>query len=136
VERGSDKHGPRQDEQLASEVEGLVRGGRSSHAEEWKEPEPSGEDQPDADLVPEGSLTGGTPAGLTATDVEGRSELAAFLGRSGWPATAAELADRASANDAPQRVLDQLRGLPGDRSYENVQEVWAALGGGVEAPRS
>ncbi|MDQ3990902.1 MAG: DUF2795 domain-containing protein [Actinomycetota bacterium] len=33
---------------------------------------------------------------------------------------------------APQRVLDQLGRLPQGRSFQNVQEVWEAIGGPVE----
>src|SRR3954463_13693135 len=86
VERGSDKHSPMVDEQLKHETEGLVRGGHGTHAEEWRDPEPSGEDQPDADLAPSGTLHGGTPQGMDADDVEGRAELATFLGRDIYPA--------------------------------------------------
>ena len=51
MDRGSDKVSPREDEQRKHEVEGLIRSGRTTHAEEWKDPEPIGEDQPDADLA-------------------------------------------------------------------------------------
>lgn len=136
MERGSDKHGPREDEQLAHEVEGLLRSGHSTHAQEWKDPEPSGEDQPDADLVPHGSLEGGVPEGVTAADVEGRSELAGYLGKDVYPASGQALAERAAGNHAPDRVLAALSRLDPARTYANVAEVWQALGGGVEAPRS
>src|SRR5207302_5452745 len=73
MERGSDKVSPRRDEQRKHETEGLVRSGHSTHAEEWKDPEPVGEDQPDTDLAPDGTLHGGTPTGMAADDVDGRS---------------------------------------------------------------
>ena len=38
MERGSSKHGPRLDDEQKHETEGLVRGGGSTHAEEWKQP--------------------------------------------------------------------------------------------------
>ncbi|RZS87125.1 uncharacterized protein DUF2795 [Motilibacter rhizosphaerae] len=132
IERGSDKHGPRTDDGLAGEVEGLVRSGHSTHAEEWKDPEPSGEDQPTADLSAEGTLTGGTPAGVDAGDVEGRSELASYLGKEVWPATADALREVAVERQATDRVLQEIARLPQDREYANVQEVWEALGGGRE----
>jgi Protein of unknown function (DUF2795) len=135
VERGSDKHGARQDEQLAHEVEGLIRGGHSTHAQEWKDPEPSGEDQPDADLAPQGTLEGAVPEGMSATDVEERSELATFLGKDVYPAERQALLERATANAAPERVLRRLEQLPEDRRYENVQDIWSTLGGGVEQHR-
>jgi NADPH2:quinone reductase len=36
VERGSDKHRGRLDDQFKHEVSGMVRSGRTTHAEEWK----------------------------------------------------------------------------------------------------
>jgi hypothetical protein len=135
VERGSDKNGARVDEQLQHEVEGLVRSGRTTHAQEWKEPEPSGEDQPDVDRAPEETLVGGVPDATTGTDIEGRSQLAALLGKEVWPATRDELCARAKQSAAPDRVMDLLSKLPGDHDYRNLQEVWSTLGGGAEQQR-
>lgn len=134
MERGSDKHSARMDEAMSAEVEGLVRSGHDNRAE-WNSPEPSGEDQPDVDLVPHGNLAGGVPDGMTERDIERRSELASFLGRV-WPATTEQLREVATGNDAPERVLDLLRGLTPSRSYANLQEAWAELSGGhIEAHR-
>jgi hypothetical protein len=135
MERGSDKHGPRLDDAMAGEVEGAMRAERSTHAEEWRDPEPSGEDQPDVDLAPDGTLAGGTPPGMTEPDVEGRAELASYLGKEVYPADRERLAEVATARNAPDRVLDLLRRLPGGREYHNVQEAWVALGGHVEEHR-
>jgi hypothetical protein len=46
IDRGSDKHGRRLDEALAHETEGAVRATRSTPAEEWREPEPTGKANP------------------------------------------------------------------------------------------
>lgn len=134
MDRGSTKHGFRLDEQLEHEVEGSMRGGHSTHAQEWKDPEPSGEDQPDVDLVPGGTLTGGVPEGLTAAEVEERSRLATYLGRT-FPATGRELVDRATEASAPDVVLSRLTSLDGSRTFSNLQDVWSALGGGGEEHR-
>jgi len=131
----SDKHGPRQDEELKHETRGLVQGGRSTRAEEWRDPEPSGEDQPDADLAPNGTLAGGVPEGITAEGLEQRSELAAHLGKEVYPAYRDELIDRLVENNAPDRIVASLRGLPADTKYENVGEVASALGLGHESHR-
>jgi hypothetical protein len=132
-QRGSDKHGPRQDEALSGEVEGPVRSSKSTRAEEWREPEPSGEDQPDVDVVPDATQTGGTPPGMDEADLEGRSELAAYLGREVYPANRQVLLGTAFRNGAPSEVLARIQTLPDDeREFRNVQEVWAALGGSVE----
>jgi hypothetical protein len=135
VERGSDKHGSRLDDAMAGEVEGTVRGGHGTRGEEWREAEPSGEDQPDVDLAPEETLAGGTPEGMTRDDVEGRSRLAQYLSGAAFPATAAALRDHAAANHAPDDVRDVLDRLPYDRDYGNVNDVWTAAGGGEEQER-
>jgi hypothetical protein len=131
----SDKHGPRQDEALKRETEGLVRSGRSGRAEEWLDPEPSGEDQPDVDFAPDATLTGGIPEGLTPEGVEERSELAAHLGRGVYPAYRDELIDRLVENNAPGRLVTAVRDLPGDAQFANAGELASALGLGHETRR-
>ena len=134
MERGSDKHSARMDDALGAEVEGLVRTGHDNRAD-WNSPEPSGEDQPDVDRVPNGTLAGGVPDGMTEEDVERRSELASYLGRI-WPATTEQLLSVASDNEAPDAVTGMLRTLPPGHSFENLQSVWAAVSGGhVESNR-
>ena len=134
MERGSDKHSARMDDALDAEVSGLVRSGHDSR-EDWNSPEPSGEDQPDVDLVPNGTLAGGVPDGMTEDDVERRSELAGFLGRV-WPATSEQVLAVAVENEAPDHVLSTLRHLPPGQSYANLQELWAQISGGhVESHR-
>ncbi len=135
MERGSSKHSPRADDQLAHEVQGMMKAARSTHAEEWKDPEPSGEDQPDVDRNPAGTLQGAVPDGMTSDDVERRSAVAQVLGKDVYPATAAELVTRARENDASDDVVRTLEGLPADQSFRNVQEVWTTLGGGHEEHR-
>ena len=46
--RESDLHGPRKDEELKHELEGMLRGNRPSRAEEWRDPEPPADDDPPA----------------------------------------------------------------------------------------
>jgi len=135
VDRGSDKHSPLVDDQLKHETEGLVRAGRSTHAEEWKDAEPSGEDQPDADLAPAGTLHGGTPAGMDGDDVEGRAELAGFIGKDAYPLLREQILDRVIDGQAPTRVVDLVRRLPSGQQFQNINDVWTALGGHVESER-
>lgn len=135
MQRGSDKHGPLRDEQMEHEVQGLEKGEKSSHAEAWKDPEPSGEDQPDVDMVPDGTLSGGTPAGMSDADVEGRSNLAGYLGKSVYPAERDDLLRVAEDNNAPDAVLGELRALPEGTRFANVNEVWEALGRSTESQR-
>jgi hypothetical protein len=134
MERGSDKHSARMDDALGHEVEGLIRTGHDSR-EDWNSPEPSGEDQPDVDRVPDGTMHGGVPDGMDEDDVEARSELATYLGRL-WPATREELIRVATDNEAPDRILSQLHRLPVGQQFANLQEAWSTLSGGhVESHR-
>ena len=134
MERGSDKHSARMDDALEAEVSGLMRAGHDNRAD-WNSPEPSGEDQPDVDLVPNGTLAGGVPDGMTEDDVERRSELASLLGRI-WPATSEQVLAVAAENEAPDAILSTLRHLPPGQSFANLQELWATISGGhVESHR-
>jgi hypothetical protein len=45
VERGSDKHGPRQDDRLEADLSGML-GSAGGHREEWADPEPPADDDP------------------------------------------------------------------------------------------
>jgi hypothetical protein len=136
MERGSDKHSARMDDAMEAEVRGMMTAGRETRGEDWNSPEPSGEDQPDVDLVPDGTLAGGVPDGMTEKDVELRSEIAASLGKECWPCDAEQLLFKAAEMNATERVLNTLRELPPDRVFQNMQEVWAELSGGhVESHR-
>ena len=135
MERGSDKHSPMVDDQLKHETEGLVRAGRSTHAEEWKDAEPSGEDQPDADRAPGDTLHGGTPEGMAADDIDGRAELAGYVGKDAYPLIREQILDLVIDGHAPDRVIDLVRRLPSGTQFHTINEVWTALGGNVETGR-
>lgn len=137
MERGSSKHGPRVDNEMANEVRGQIQGNTAAggRAEEWHETEPAGEDQPDATLVPEGERRGGAPAGMTAEEVEQRSQLGRYLPMSSLPANADELRQTARERQAPDGIVAMLDGLPAGERYETVSQVWAALGHANETHR-
>ncbi len=134
LQASSGKVSAMQDDRLKAATEGMVRANRSTHAQEWKDPEPSGEDQPDVDHMPHGTMVGGMPDGMNAADVEERSQLASYLGRV-YPADSDALLEAARRNNASDNWLNELAGLPEGQQFENVQEVWAALGRGVEEHR-
>ncbi|TMR41584.1 DUF2795 domain-containing protein [Actinomadura geliboluensis] len=130
----SDKHGPRADDEIGRETHGMVSGGHSTHAEEFKEPEPFSDDYP-AD--PNASAAGdreGSPPGMSARDVEGRSALARMLSGVRYPARPNELVRHAAEAGAPDEAVDQLRTLP-KREYENVADIAEELGYGREERR-
>jgi len=69
-----------------------------------------------------------TAGGLSRGEVVARSELAIHLRPSIFPAGRDAILEWAEEEHAPTALLGQLRALPQD-SYENVQQVWEALGG-------
>ena len=134
MERGSDKHSPMVDEALKHDTASLRRGEPTeSRSQEFREQEgpADGEPTPDARLRGGGEIPG---VGLSLDDINGRAELARYLEHRQFPARPEQLAAHARERHAPDSVVDQLLQAP-DQLYENVSEVWAALGGRVENPR-
>ncbi|GAB3803621.1 DUF2795 domain-containing protein [Micromonospora zhanjiangensis] len=135
MERGNSKHGPRVDEQMSREVEGTVHGTAGSRAEEWRDPEPAGEDQPSATTAPTESTRSGVPQGMTPAEVEQRSRLGRYISLSALPGDRDALRRNAEQNEAPEAVLGELDRLPADTEFQTVSEVWAALGHANETQR-
>ena len=138
MERGSDKHSARMDEAMKGEVQGLIQGKTQGdpHAAEWKQAEPAGEDQPDVDRAPGTTLVGWTPDGMTDDDVARRSDVARFLRPMRFPLDREGILADAQELNAPVDVLDELRQLPAGQLFVNINDMWAALGHGVESGRS
>jgi Protein of unknown function (DUF2795) len=79
--------------------------------------------------------TPGTAPGTDRGDIEHRAALAEHLGKEVWPATRDTLVAKAQESNAPDRVLADLRRLPDDGQFQNVQDVARALGIGTEQER-
>ena len=124
-------HGPREDDALTREVRSELQAHRATRAEEWLEPEPPGEDEPEATWAPEGR-PGGTPPGESWETIELRSDLARHLDRTAFPATRARLLEVLAAHQAEQRLLDLVSPLPEDATFANLGELLHALGIPVE----
>jgi hypothetical protein len=129
----SDKHGPRLDEQLRRETEGLVRGGGPTRVEQGNDPEPV---ETDAGRDPTAGTPrdSGTPPGMTSYDVEMRSAFAKVLAGARYPATPDELSAHVADEGAPEVAVHALGGLP-DRSYSGLPDVLEGLGYGRETGR-
>ena len=124
-------HGFRIDDEMARETASLTKGAPiESRVEEWREAEPSGEDQPVADGILNGDAR--ESVGMGHDELELRSELAKRLRKSAFPANRQTLEEIARDEQAPGPILDLLRRLPDGRTYENTQDVWTTLGGHVE----
>lgn len=131
AERGSDKHGPRLDDDLHDDTRSLEQGAPvEARVEEEREQEGPADDQP----TPDARLSGGraTAASLDLDDAEARADLARFLNPSSFPADREALLADATGNQAPAQVLERIQALPAGQTFQNVQEVWVALGGMVE----
>ena len=129
MERGSDKHSPRLDDEMEHEVEGMMTAERPTRAEEWLEAEPAGEDQPDPGRLGEpADRRPGVPRGMTQEEVELRSELGEHLPRSVFPGDESALLGHLVDTNAPDRLQQLVRQLPTGRTYDHLGEVVQALG--------
>jgi Protein of unknown function (DUF2795) len=76
-----------------------------------------------------------TAPGTDPESLERRAALAEALGKEVWPADRDTLLAKAEEGNPPDRVLADLRRLPGGRSFATVQEVAQELGLGTEQQR-
>lgn len=123
MQRGSDRLNVHHDDEMKHQLRGMMRSGRPTRTEEWYDPEPGADDDPDL--------------AVAAGDV--RSELARHLRRTDFPAGRAALADRLKERHAPDRWISVVERLPRGRRFDRVQEVVEALGetgatGGTRPP--
>ncbi|WP_327185920.1 DUF2795 domain-containing protein [Streptomyces sp. NBC_01334] len=123
MQRGSDRLSVHRDDEMKHELQGLLRSGHPTRVEEWHDPEPSAEDDPE--------IWGGpvVPGSSRATLETVRLELARTLVRSSFPAGASALAVGLRRKNAPDALVDAVRQLPGKDRYTNVQELAEALVG-------
>ena len=122
MERGSSKHGPQLDQEMAHETQDVVRSGHSTHTEEWRQPEPVDEVRQPRPPSP------GSPDRPDSEDIQLRSTLASAVARSAFPAGRETLLQCAGDANAPPELLDRLAALPASRNFANVGEVARALG--------
>ncbi|MGW5280346.1 DUF2795 domain-containing protein [Streptomyces collinus] len=131
MERGSNPVGPRKDDEMKHELEGLLRAGRPTHVEEATDPEPPADDDirvdPGGPVPARGEEREQARAAAEADSL--RLELARHLERGAFPADRRRLLDVLEAHHAPDPVLQAVRKLPESGEYANVTEVVEALGG-------
>lgn len=127
-DRGSSKHGPRLDEQLAHEVQGEVQGSPASgRAEQWREPEQPAEGEPEASWIPEGHHGVDTDDDTDPDYRDERAKIGKYLPRSLFPATGARIVVEARNLNAPEDVLEMLGRLDPGHRYASAQELWKSL---------
>ncbi|MEU7657683.1 DUF2795 domain-containing protein [Streptomyces lincolnensis] len=121
MQRGSDRLSRHRDDEMKHELQGLLRSGHPTRSEEWHDPEPTADDDPE--------VWGGPVApGRAGSSLETvRLELGRILGRGPFPATAPELVRVLRQKNAPDALVDALETLPRKERYTNVQELARAL---------
>jgi hypothetical protein len=121
MQRGSDRLNVHRDDEMKHELQGLLRSGHPTRTEEWHDPEPTADDDPE---IAGGPVTPGSPA----ASVEAvRYELARILGRTSFPAGPRELIGTLRARHAPDGLIEPLERLPRKARYAGVQELAEAV---------
>src|SRR3954452_20892024 len=132
MDRGSDKHAPRIDEELKHDTSSLTHGSplesRSTEAREQEGPA-DGEPTPGALLARDRPVQ--DPDALTHDEIEARAELARPLQPRVFPADRTALADSARQEGAAAELVERLERLP-EGTFDHLEAVWEALGGRVE----
>jgi hypothetical protein len=127
MQRGSDRLNVHRDDEAKREMQGHIRSGHPTRAEEWDDPEPGADDDPEVTERPVPAAGAADPEEAEAEAL--RSDLARHLGRGAFPADREGLKRALMDQYAPDFLVETVRELPKDGdSYENVQEVMAALG--------
>ncbi|MEG3626679.1 DUF2795 domain-containing protein [Streptomyces poriticola] len=123
MQRGSDRLSVHRDDEMKHELQGLLRSGHPTRTEEWHDPEPTAEDDPE---VAHGPVT--PSRGPTSLETL-RLELARTLTRGSFPAGPRELAGALRREHAPDALVEGVEGLPPRAHYATVQELAEALTG-------
>ncbi|QFR01289.1 DUF2795 domain-containing protein [Streptomyces phaeolivaceus] len=121
MQRGSDRLSAHRDDEMKQELQGLLRSGHPTRTEEWHDPEPYAEDDPE---VAYGPVTPSRdPAGVETL----RLELARVLGRTSFPAGPAELIRVLRDRHAPDALVEPLERLPREARYESAHRLAEAV---------
>jgi hypothetical protein len=120
--------GGRVDQRLATGPSPGAGNERSSKEKDQMSDRPREQGSPSPDHTTED----GTAAGMDQQDVTGRAELARWLQPHIFPATPVNLMQSATETGAPGHIIGMLARLPQEETFQNMQDVWRALGGGTE----
>ena len=116
MDRGSDKHSARVDDELAREVRDIVHGVGGGRADEGRTPEPPADGEPEVTGV------------LDDGETNDLSRFGRYIGRSALPGDRDQLRQSAETLLAPDDVLAEIDRLPAGQEFATVTEIWAALG--------
>ena len=116
MDRGSNKHSARVDDEMAHEVRGITQGVTGGRVEESREAEPSGDDQPEVSGI------------LEEDETRDLSRFGRYIGLSALPGDRVKLRHSAETLLAPDDVLADIDSLPAGQEFATVVEIWQALG--------
>lgn len=117
MERQSDKHSARQDDELKQDLEGRLRSTHLTRSHEGIDSEPPADDDPVAAEGPVPPLDG------EVDPEELRLELSRYLTRSGFPADREQLTEQLRGSHAPDPLVEAVGQLPADRTFRHIQDV-------------
>jgi hypothetical protein len=131
MERGSNPVSRRKDDEIKHELQGYLKSGQHTHAEDAVDPEPGADD----DVRPDSSGPVPPPgpererAEQEVEDRELHRDLARRLDRTVFPADRDSLVRALEERQAPDFLVRAARDLPEEGVYHNAHEVVAALRG-------
>ncbi|MER5794434.1 DUF2795 domain-containing protein [Streptomyces sp. NPDC001980] len=125
MQRGSDRLNVHRDDQMKHELQGLLRSGHPTRTEEWTDPEPPAEDDPEVYRGAMVAGTGGRPAPESV-----RLELYRSLTRHDFPAAPRELAGVLRRKNAPETLVERVSRLPRSARYGSLLALAEAVTGG------
>lgn len=129
MQRGSDRLSAHRDDEMKQELQGLLRSGHPTRTEEWHDPEPYAEDDPE---VAYGPVTPGrAPSPVAALQLD----LARVLGRTSFPAGPGELIGVLRDRHAPDALVEPLERLPRTSRYASAHELAQAVVDTADASR-
>ncbi|UUU29639.1 DUF2795 domain-containing protein [Streptomyces sp. CA-210063] len=121
MQRGSNRLNVHRDDEMKQELQGLLRSGHPTRTEEWHDPEPYAEDDPEVTYGPV------TPSRAPARVEALQLELARVLGRTSFPAGPAELIRVLRGRHAPDGLVEPLELLPRKARYDSVHQLAEAV---------
>ncbi|MEV7982962.1 DUF2795 domain-containing protein [Streptomyces sp. NPDC086519] len=124
MQRGSARLNVYRDDEMKHELQGLLRSGHPTRTEDWNDPEPPAEDDPE---VYRGPRMPGTSERQSPESV--RLEVARSLTRHDFPATARELADALRRGNAHDDLVERVSRLPRSARYGNLLALAEAVTG-------
>jgi hypothetical protein len=130
MQRGSDRLSRHRDDEMKHELQGLLRSGHPTRTEEWHDPEPAAEDDPEVAAGPV------TPSRAPSSLESVRLELARILSRGAFPANPPALSRALRRGHAPDALVEQVERLPRNERYGTVQQLAEALTGSGRRGRS